>query len=225
MLLHHYIFYAMVGIEILLLIPFSLNYRIFNKEQRLIFFYLIACVVYGIGADRLARAYGNNMAFVSIMMLVQFVILTFFYLSVLKNTGNLHKIIKVFLALACALFAADILFIEGLLKFNSIFVSFRTFVLIAYGVIFFLQLMRDETLIEKSIYINSLPVFWFNAGLFVNFCCSFLLSLTFNFIQQGGEAEVMRSIYQITAGLTWCAGIIQVILFYIGLLKIKRARA
>lgn len=215
----------MVGIEILLLIPFSLNYRIFNKEQRLIFYYLVTCAIYGIGADRLARAYGNNMAFVSFMMLVQFVILTFFYLSVLKNTGNLHKIIKMLLGLACALFAADILLIEGLLKFNSIFVSFRTFILIAYGVIFFLQLMRDETLIEKSIYINSLPVFWFNAGLFVNFCCSFLLSLTFNFIQQGGQDEVMRSAYQITAGLAWSAGIIQVILFYIGLLKIKRARA
>lgn len=215
----------MVGIEILLLIPFSLNYRAFNKEQRLIFYYLITCGIYGVGADLLARAFSNNMAFVSAMMLVQFVILTFFYLHVLKNTRHLHRIIRIFLVLACVLFAADMLFIEGVLRFNSIFVSFRTFLLIVYGVIFFLQLMKDESLIEQSIYINSLPVFWFNAGLFVNFCCSFLLSLTFNFIQQGGPDEVMRAIYQITAGLTWSAGIIQAILFYIGLSKIKRARA
>lgn len=222
--LHHYIFYCMMGIEILFLIPFTLNYRHLKKEHRLIYLYLVSCAIYAVGSNLVAKLYGNNMIFITITYLVQFIILSLFYIHVFKSPTT-RKVLKIIMVFATLLFAADLLLLEGVEQFNSIFISFRDFALIVYGVMFFLQLMRDEELIEQSIFINSLPVFWFNAGLFVNFCCYFLLDLSFNFIQRAGPSEVMRSIYQITAALTWTAGIIQVILFYIGLVKIKRARA
>ncbi|SIN79275.1 hypothetical protein SAMN04488055_1384 [Chitinophaga niabensis] len=222
--LHHYIFYFMVGIEVLLLIPFFLHYRLLNKEQRVIFAYAISNAFTGVVADIIARIYHNNMAFTAVMFLVQFFILTLFYIHVLKHP-KAKKILQVMLAAAVALFAVDFTFLEGPLLFNSIFISFRTFVLIIYGVIFFLQLMRDESLIEQSIYINTLPAFWFNAGLFVSLCCSFPLDLCFNFLQRGGTPDdKLLSIFRITASLTWTGGVIQAILFYIGLLKVKGVR-
>ncbi|WP_346320796.1 hypothetical protein [Chitinophaga sp. YIM B06452] len=214
----------MLGIETLLLIPFAINSRLFNKEQRIIYIYLISAVFYGIGCEVLARLYGNNMAFISCMMLVQFYILSLFYLKVLKSE-KVHRYIRILLVVCTAIFVADITVLEGPLKFNSIFISIRTFVLIVYAILFFLQLMRDENLIEQSIFINSLPVFWFNAGIFVEMCCSFMLNLSFNMLQQMGVQDLWISIYRITAALTWIAGIIQVFLFYIGLRKIKKAKA
>jgi hypothetical protein len=214
----------MVGIEIIFLVPFTLKFSYFNKEERLIYAYLVTCVIYGIGSDLLARIFGNNMAFISCIYLVQFIILSLFYINVLKSPFA-KKALKWIMLAAAILFTVDITLLEGPLKFNSVFIAFRSALLIVYGVMFFLQLMRDEGLIEKSIYINSLPVFWFNAGLFVNVCCGFLLNLSFNLIQQKGPGEVLVSMYKITAALYWIAGIIQVILFYIGLVKIKRARA
>lgn len=214
----------MLGIEALLLIPFAISSKLFNKEQRLIYIYLISAVFYGIGCEVLARLYGNNMAFISCMMLVKFYILSLFYLKVLKSE-KVHKAIRILLVACSVIFLADITVLEGPLKFNSIFISIRTFILIVYAILFFLQLMRDENLIERSIFIYSLPVFWFNAGLFVEMCCTFMLDLSFNMIQQAGPQEVLVSMYRITAALTWIAGIIQVFLFYIGLQKIKKAKA
>lgn len=221
--LHHYIFYFMVGIEVLLLIPFFLYYRFLNKEQRLIFAYVISNAFTGVVSDIIARIYHNNMPFITAMFLVQFYILTLFYIQVLKHP-NAKKILQVMLVAVIALCALDITVLEGPLKFNSIFISFRTFVLIVYGVIFFLQLMRDESLIEQSIYINTLPAFWFNAGLFVSLCCSFPLDLCFNLLQKGPPGEELISIFRITAALTWTGGIIQAFLFYLGLLKVKGVR-
>jgi hypothetical protein len=214
----------MLGIEILFLIPFTLKLRLFDKEQRLIYIYFLSAVIYGIGCEVLARLIGNNMPLISCMMLVQFYILSLFYLRVLKGEA-LHKTIKVLLGVCTVIFLLDFIWLEGPMHFNSIFISTRGFILIVYAIIFFLQLMRDESLIEQSIFINSLPIFWFNAGLFVENCCSFMLNLSFNIIQQAGPQEVLLSMYRITAALTWIAGIIQVFLFYIGLQKIKKAKA
>ncbi|MGX5819160.1 hypothetical protein ACWKWU_13235 [Chitinophaga lutea] len=212
-----------MGIEALLLIPFSIKLRFFNKEQKLIYIYLITSLVAGIAMYLAAKVYRNNMLVVSVSALLQFVILTFFYLEVIKSP-RVRKLLQVMLAMACVVFVLDLSVWEGFLEFNSIFVSFRAFLLIVYGVIYFLQLMRDESLIEQSIFINSLPTFWFNAGIFVHSCCAFLFNLCYNFIQQGGPAEVLESMYKITASLAHFSAIIQAILFYIALLKIKGNR-
>jgi hypothetical protein len=221
--LHHYIFYSMVGVEVLLLIPFFLRYRFLNKEERVIFAYAIANAFMGVVSDIIARIYHNNMIFITTMMLVQFFILTLFYINVLKHP-KAKKILQIILGATFILCVVDFTILEGPFVFNSIFISFRTFVLIIYGVVFFLQLMRDESLIEQSIYINTLPAFWFNAGLFVSLCCSFPLDLCFNFLQKGPPGEELLSIFRVTASLTWSGGIFQAILFYIGLRKIKGAK-
>lgn len=222
--LHHYIYHFMVGTRVLILIPFILIYRFLNKEQKVLFVYAVSNAFMGVVGYALAKIYHNNMPFVTGMMLVQFFMLTIFYRHVLKNP-NAKKILNIMLIPGTILCIVDISFLEGPLLFNSIFISFRTFLLIIYGVVFFLQMMKDESLIEQSIYINELPAFWFNAGLFVCLCCGFPLDLCFNYLQKKPPGDpAILNFFRITAALTWIGGVIQSILFYIGLRKIKGAR-
>lgn len=225
MAIYTIIFYVLLGIEFIILIPFSLKFRSLTKNEKWIYCYLLVSFVYA-GVSLVMKFYKmNNMLFVTIMNLAQFYVLSMFYLNVIKNPA-VHRAIKILLAITTLIFIIDLQFIEGTKAFNSIFTSFRTFVLIAYGTIFFIELQKDERLIERSIYINSVPDFWFNAGLFVYLCCSFIFTLSYNFIQKMDmPREQINAANGITVSLHYIAGICEIILFYIGFLKIKRARS
>ncbi|WP_295123969.1 hypothetical protein [uncultured Chitinophaga sp.] len=167
----------------------------------------------------------NNMLFVSVMNLLQFYVLSMFYFTVIKNPV-VHKAIRLLLVITSLIFVLDLTLIEGTKAFNSIFTSFRTLVLIVYGTIFFLQLQKDEQMIEQSIYINAVPDFWFNAGLFVYLCCSFIFTLSYNFLQKMDmSSEQIRAAVGISAALHYTSGVCEIILFYVGFRKIKRARS
>lgn len=214
----------MLGIECLLLIPFSLKYRYLRKEDKLIFLYLILSIIFAGGSYLIGFVFrSNNMFFVACLTLIQFFVLSAFYFFIIKRL-HARKIIGALTILGTLIFTLDITVWEGTRQFNSIFASYRSLMLIGCGIAFFLQLLRDEDLIERSIYMNSLPLFWFNAGLFVHLCCSFLISLTYNFLQNSVDVEAFQAAQKITRSLNFIAGTIQLILFYIGLLKIKRMR-
>lgn len=214
----------MMGIEVLLLIPFTINYKLFNKEQRIIYLFVIYSAVLSVGAELLARIFHNNLAWHAVMSLVSFYILSWFFIQVLKKPLT-RQFIRWMVPVTSVVFALDFIWISGPSGFSSIFVAFRTFLLIVYGILFFVQLVRDNSLIERSIYITSIPEFWFNSGLFVNHCCNFILYLSFNFLLHDEPGPEIINLFRITQGLGWIAGIIQVILFYIGLQKIKSARS
>lgn len=217
-------FFAMLGIECLLLIPFSLKYKLLQKEGKVIFAYLISSIVFAAGSYLLGYIFRqNNMLFVAFMSLVQYYILSLFYYLVVKGSPA-RKIILTLTALGTLIFILDISIWEGPKQFNSIFASYRTLILIGCGITVFLQLLRDDDLIERSIYMNSLPLFWYNSGLFVYLCCSFLIALTYNFTQNSVYGETFLYLQRITRSLNYIAGTIQLILFYIGLSKVKRVR-
>ncbi len=135
----------MMGIEVLLLIPFTLNYKLFNKVQRLIYLYAIYSAVLSIGAEALARIFRHNLAWHAVMYLVSYYLLSVFYLKVIQKPLT-RKIILWMVPVVTALFIADFVWISGPRGFSSIFVSFRTFLLIIYGILFFVQLVRDGSL-------------------------------------------------------------------------------
>jgi hypothetical protein len=214
----------MLGIECLLLIPFSLKYRYLQIEERVIFAYLIASIVFAAGSYLLGFILRmNNMLFVSAMTLVQYFLLSLFYYLVV-NSVLAKKIILTLTAAGVVIFVLDITVWEGTKQFNSIFAAYRNLILIGCGITVFLQLLRDESLVERSIYMNAVPLFWFNAGLFVFLCCSFLISLTYNFLQNSIYTDAFQNLQKVTRSVNFIAGTIQLILFYIGLSKIKRVR-
>ncbi|ATL48588.1 hypothetical protein COR50_16245 [Chitinophaga caeni] len=216
----------MLGIECLLLIPFATSYTLFNRAQKAIFYYLVVSVILGLGSYIIAIVLRqNNMWFVPILQVLQFLSLTIFYYSVIKNPHVKKFILLIFFA-GAVIFLIDYMKISNFKGFLSIFESFRTFMLILYGIIFFLQLLKDEKLIEQAIYINSLPNFWFNAGLFLYLCCYFLMSMGYSLMQKTGTPkEEIHAFQQFITPIHYTSGILQLILFYIGLRKIKPVKS
>jgi hypothetical protein len=123
---------------------------------------------------------------------------------------------------AVLIFFLDFFKLEGMFTFNSIFATIKIFLVLCYGIIFFIQLLFDEELVKESVFINSLPNFWFNSGLFIYLCCAFLNALTYNFYLSHSAAA---GNHLIVLSLIFTSGIIEAILFYIGLMKAKKLRA
>ena len=207
----------MLGIECLLLIPFTLNYSTLDKAARSIYQYLISSIVFAMGSVIIEQFAHNNMWFFAIMYFIQFLILSVFYSRVIKSSA-VKKAIKILPVPVLIIFILDLLKIEGIDKYNSLFTTIRSFVLLVYAIIFFFQLLRDNELIEQAIFINSLPNFWFNSGLFLYLCGSFIFSLSYNYL------ESQKIISSITFTITLIGGILQLILFYIGLQNIPKRK-
>lgn len=212
-------FYAMTGIEILVLVPFMLRFKTLNTAGKWICYYIISSVVFAVGSIITRWGDHNNMWFFSVMNFIQFLILSFFYWSVIKKPA-VRNIITALPILVLALCVADFLKFEGIKSYNSISAGVKSGIIIAYGVVYFLQLLVDKDLIERSIYINSLPVFWYNSGIFLYFCSSFLFSISYNLIQVPQYAQLAMT-YTLLC-INYTVAMIAMILLYIGLSKIKR---
>lgn len=207
----------MLGIECLLLIPFTLNYSSLDKAGRSIYLYLVSSILFAVGSIVIELMVRNNMWFFTLMYFIQFLILSIFYSTVIKN-GTVKLLIKILPGPVFVILLLDLLKIEGIDKYNSLFTTIRSFVLLVYAINYFLQLLNDNELIEQSIFINSLPNFWFNSGLFLYLCGSFIFSLSYNYIER------QNIISTITFTITLIAGILQLVLFYIGLLSITKRK-
>jgi hypothetical protein len=217
------IFYIMEGIEFLLLIPFILNYKLLDRASRWIFYYVVSCVIFAIGSDVLARVFHNNMLFFKLMHFVQFVILSLFYNTCIKNR-LIQRVIKVMPIVVALVFALDLFVIEGFYNYNSISAGFRSIVLLIYGGIFFWQMLTDKELVEKSIYIDTLPTFWYNAGIFLFYCTAFLFNISYNLLQKIFAHDPRGNLISTVLTINNIVGIIAMILLYIGLSKLKKLR-
>jgi len=213
-------FYIMEGVEFLLLIPFIMSFNILDRSGRSIFYYLISSAVFAGGSHLLAYLFGNNMWFFAIMCYIQFVILTIFFYQVFKNQ-LFKKILLIVLGLVACFAVTDFVYLEGLKGYNSYAISIENFLLLLYSVIYFWELMRDEDLVKQSIFVNNLPNFWYNSGLFIFHCSNFMLSLAYNFLQ---HTEYDRSIQNATLSVTFIGGFAEVMLIFIGLLQARKFR-
>lgn len=210
----------MMGTECLLLVPFLLNYSSLDKAGKFTFYYLISSICFAFGSRLTSIYFGNNLWFFAIMQLLQFSLLSTFYYLVIKSPV-VKNLIRLLLIPVVIIFFLDILKLEGVHTYNSIFASIQSFLLISYGITFFLQILFDNDLVKSAVFINALPNFWFNAGLFIYLCASFLFSLTYNFFLQH---SLNNTDAKGILALTYVAGIIEMILFYIGLMKAKKHR-
>lgn len=218
------IFYSMMGIEALVLIPFLLNYKSLDFSARCIFFYILSCIVFAGGSVLVERYIGNNMWFFSLMHFIQFVTLSIFYYRSIHNP-TMKAIIKYMPILILAIFIFDLFFIEGVRAFNSISSGVKQLVVFSYGLYLFLQLLKDRNLIEKSIYIDSLPIFWYNSGVFIFACTEFLFCISYNHLQALFTTGVARLGMTVAIlSINYIVGMISMILLYIGFSKIKKLK-
>lgn len=211
----------MWGIECLLLIPFIIRFNKLDNSGRWIFYFLISSIVFSTGTKVIAEIWGNNLWFWHSMYYVQFVILSLYFRESIKHkTIKFITIVMVLPVLGFVLL--DYYKLEGPNTFNSYSVAAETFILIIYGALYFWQLLRDEELVQQSIFINSLPDFWYNAGIFIYHCGFFLFSLAYNILKLTFTIKGDSAL--LTLAITFGAGIIQMVLLFIGISKVKKSR-
>lgn len=212
----------MTGIEIIILIPFLLKFKTLDAPGRWMCYYIISSIFFAISTYLLSNLGINNMWLFSLMNFIQFLILSRFYWCIIKHPTV--KIIITYLPiLVLGLCVADFLKFEGFKSYNSISAGLKSGIIIAYGVTFFLQLLTDKELLENAVYINTLSVFWYNSGIFIYFCSSFLFSISYNLIQPlEAEASMKQSMVFTLISINYVVAIIAMFLLYIGLTKTKR---
>ena len=121
-------------------------------------------------------------------------------------------------------FGLDIFVIEGFYHYNSISAGIKSIVILIYGVIFFWQMLNDKELIEKSIYIDTMPSFWYNSGIFLFYCTVFLFNINYNLLQQLFKPDPQGKVISGILTINNFVGIVSMILLYIGLSKLKKLR-
>lgn len=156
------------------------------------------------------------------MYFVAFVILSFYFREVIKYKA-VRNVIMGMIFPVLAFIILDYVKLEGPNVFNSYAIAAETFILMIYCTIFFWQLIRDEDLVRKSVFINSLPDFWYNSGIFVYHCGFFLFSLVYNMLNFGDKG--VKGSTRLTLAVTFGTAIIQLMLLFIGLSKAKKIRS
>lgn len=216
-------YYIMMGIELLILIPFILKYKLLDHPSRWIFYYIISSIIFAIGSDLLGHFLLNNMLFFNFMHFAQFVIISLFYLTCIKNR-TIQLIIKIMPVFVALVFVLDIFVFEGFYTYNSISAGVKSIVILIYGAIFFWQMLNDKELIENSIYIDTLPAFWYNSAIFLYYCTVFLFNISYNILQKVLAPDPRGRIISTILTINNIIGIIAMILLYIGLSKLKKLR-
>lgn len=207
----------MLGIEFLLSIPFSIKYNQLDKPTKFVYFYLLISLVFAGSSLITAFLTTNNLWLFALMHYLQFVVLSLFYKEIIHNI-KIKKSISFLIVVVLIIALLDFFKFEGIKTYNSIAATAKNICLMVYCVIYFLQLIKDEELIEKAIYINSLSSFWFNAGIFIYLCTSVLFSLCGSWIQASTPTEQQN--FLVILGFTYIMGIVQLLLFYVGLTTI-----
>ncbi len=211
----------MLGIEFIVLIPFLLKYKQLDPSSKWIFYYILGSLVFSSGSVLIMQLYGNNMWFFNLMQFLQFVILSLFYLTCIKSPKLRYLILRLPIVMLC-IFSVDFFRMEGMKFYDSISTGIKAALMIFYAIALFMQQLGDKELIEKSIYINSLPTFWYNSGIFLYFCSTILFSISLSLTQtQKVQASIPMNMVYVTYVIVYSVGSISMILFYVGLTKTK----
>ncbi|NIG56111.1 hypothetical protein [Chitinophaga sp. Cy-1792] len=194
-----------------------LKYKQLDTSSKWLFYYIVNSVVFAVGSFVLMLAFGNNMWFFNLMNFLQFVILSFFYLSSIKSPRLRYIILRAPLVML-VVFATDFVSFDSMKYFDSFATGLKCISLIFFAICLFYQQLNDKKLIEKSIYINSLPTFWYNTGLFLYFSAAFLFDLSMNLMQKSAGPN-MTEPEMLVYCINFFMGSVAMILFYIGLTK------
>lgn len=209
------VFHISVVLGVLVFVLFSLYYKWLDKAGKYVFYYILVSFIIPITILVIGDTEANGWWWTgTIAYLLQFLTLSGFYFQVIKKV-LFKRFIASLLPVTFVIFCLDFFWWEGPMANNDIFGAVRLSLLIIYGIVFSLQLMSDKELITQGISVQSLPSFWFNAGVLIFCCSSFLLSSSSN--------HFSRSFYfWFTIILVHLGGCIQFILFYIGPRKVRQ---
>lgn len=186
-----------------------IRYNKLPAEGRILFYYLIMAGLINTVATMMARNGIRNLPLSHLLTMLEFVMLTDYFLIVLKEKKAM-RILQVCFITACIL---NTIFLQNIWQFNTYTRSLEALIIMLLSVNLFAKMFTDiegPKLARRS-------DFWFNTGMFLYFSGSFMLFIFSNFLLQASKKD-WNIIWNIHATFL----LFMYILFTIGFIKCKK---
>lgn len=162
------------------LIPFIIGIWYFKyiKNWKWLFYYVSYGVFNEIISVVLVKLGSKNTLYLNhIYTLVSFVLLSFFYQSVLKDFFP-RKWFKTIVVSYILFFIVNIIFFQGISEYPSLTFSVFALLIIIFSLIYFYKVMVES----KIIHIAQEPVIWLNSAIIISFTGNLFFFILFNYL-------------------------------------------
>ena len=207
--------YSGLIVPLAVLIPLFFAYlkrRHLSPEAIVILVYLILDGLVNVLAKVMAINKINNLPLLHVFTCLEFILFAQFYKIVLgeRKQDLKYAIIQGSFTLICILNAV---FLQSIYTFNSYTLSLSGFIIMFFAINYYAKIFN----LTLDVKVTSLPAFWFNAGIFLYFACSFFLYVFSNFILQ-----LSKHAFNLTWDIKNTFLVIMYLLFSIAFYKCKK---
>jgi hypothetical protein len=206
--------YMGIVVPLAIIIPLGIalyKYGNLPGAYKILTWYLVIAGITNFTANILATRNINNLPLLHIYTALEFLVLSVFYRSVLKDS-LVTKLILPVLVLFVIFCVVNALFFQTIFLYNSYSRSLSAFILVVYAIVYFKQRLDQGHSISK----HNRPLLWINSALLIYFGGSFFLFISSNLILANITMNAM--LWDIHASLVF----VMYILFTIGFSNAKR---
>lgn len=155
-----------INISILLIISKKLQ-----KQFISIFFYLLIYAIISIWSFTLFNQGKNNLPLLHIYTILEFITLSFFYQTLLKNKSFFGKGFKIFMSLIVTILIANSIFLESIYGFNSNAKALVQITLIGYAIYYFFSVFGkvdfSKPTNQADLLVNFAILLYYSGSLFI----------------------------------------------------------
>ena len=193
------------------IVPAVIVYRNLERPQKIIFFYLIfAGIVDGV-AGWLSMHHMSNLWILHPYTAIETVLLLWFYHSIISDK-LVRRVVAVLMVLFPLICIANMIWGQGLLRFNTYTRPLEALILIFTGIVYFFEssraVYRTKPGMQKALS-------WMNAGLLIYFSSGFFYFIFSNYLKPGQAFSIFILIVHATFVL------FMYLLFMIGFLRCR----
>lgn len=154
-----------VPVSVLIPISFAVfKYKHADRALLLILYYLLLDGLVNILTAVLADIRINNLPLLHIFTILEFLLLSFFYIKILKE-GLIRKIIRFLIVVFPLICIINLIFFQSIFRFNTYTRPLEVLMIMAYSLAYFAQINEADN--EKSW--SSNPLNWINTGVLLYF--------------------------------------------------------
>jgi len=190
------------------------SYPKLEKPHKIVFFYLIFAGVVNVAASYMAHHRINNLWLLHIYTAVETVLLLWLYKAALDNE-RIKKIIPYLMVIFPLVCAANIIWGQGLLRYNTYTRPVEALILIYMGLSYFFQESQSGGALAGKGSGPRKGLSWINAGFLLYFSASFFIFIFSNYLHPGQSFSIFIVISHATFVL------IMYLLFMIGFLRCR----
>ncbi len=184
-------------------------YKGLGKELRILFYFVCFSAVAELVSALISIGGNNTMPGAHVYVLVEFIILTFFYANYIK-VYIARKYIWVIIAGFTVLSVLNALFIQKITAYPNILRAVESIVMVIFSVLYFHKIMV-EAKIKK---LSKEPMIWINTAMLVYFSGNFFFHILFPVVLANSEEFARRIIY-----FYWSSNILFYLILTVGFYK------